>query len=176
MPPKGWRKYADGFKPANSSGVPSEERPVYGLEDLLLPRASISKLAKGVLPDKTALPKDGVTALQRSATVFISYLASEANRAAHKAGRVTVLPSDVLAALEGAHLGSFVGQVQALAETMQEQAAARKKIGVSEQDGDAAGEDADMEDAPNSSPAAADDPDDQTDAADITDAGEAMIE
>lgn len=118
MPPKGWKKYPDGFKPVNSSGAPLEERPVYGIQDLLLPRQSILKLAKEVLPEKTPLPKDGVTALLRSSTVFISYIAAEANRIADRSGRKIVGPADITAALEQLHMGAFVGQVQELVETM----------------------------------------------------------
>lgn len=129
MPPKGWKKYPDGFKPANSNGVPLEDRPVYGIEDLLLPRQSITKIAKEVLPDKTPLPKDGVTALLRSSTVFISYIAAEANRIADRAGRKIIGPADVIAALEEAHMGAFSGSVQGLAEKLKQQQSENKRKG-----------------------------------------------
>lgn len=78
MPPKGWKKYPDGFKPVNSAGTPLKEKTTtYSLEDLLLPRTSISRLAKDSLPEGTQLPKDGLTALVRSSTVFINYVSAE---------------------------------------------------------------------------------------------------
>ncbi|KAF5007635.1 hypothetical protein F66182_15715 [Fusarium sp. NRRL 66182] len=47
------------------------------VEDLLLPRAVTQRLAKSVLPPDTAIQKDALLAIQKAATVFISYLSSQ---------------------------------------------------------------------------------------------------
>lgn len=46
-------------------------------QDLLLPRAVTQRLAKSVLPPDTAIQKDALLAIQKAATVFISYLSSQ---------------------------------------------------------------------------------------------------
>lgn len=46
-------------------------------QDLSLPKSMIARLAKGVLPPNTQIHKDALLALHKSATVFISYIASE---------------------------------------------------------------------------------------------------
>ncbi|KAF4255794.1 hypothetical protein CNMCM8714_004127 [Aspergillus fumigatus] len=52
--------------------------------DYLLPRSLTLRLAKAVLPPNTAIQKDAVLAIQKAATVFVSYLASHANEATLK--------------------------------------------------------------------------------------------
>ena len=46
------------------------------VQDLGLPRTVIQRLAKGVLPPNTQIQKDGVLAISKSATVFVSYLSA----------------------------------------------------------------------------------------------------
>jgi histone H3/H4 len=81
-----------------------------------LPRSTISRLAKEALPEGSQIPKDGLLALLRSSTVFISYLSAEANGIAHDACRKIVQPQDVFRALEAIGLGSFVPSVRAEVE------------------------------------------------------------
>jgi hypothetical protein len=47
------------------------------LQDLTLPKSMIARLAKGVLPANTQIQKDALLAMQKSATVFVSYIASK---------------------------------------------------------------------------------------------------
>lgn len=47
------------------------------LQDYLLPRSLTIRLAKAVLPPNTTIQKDAVLAIQKAATVFISYLSSQ---------------------------------------------------------------------------------------------------
>jgi len=47
------------------------------LQDLSLPKSMIARLAKGVLPANTQIQKDALLALHKSATVFVSYIASK---------------------------------------------------------------------------------------------------
>jgi histone H3/H4 len=42
-----------------------------------LPKSIIARLAKGVLPPNTQIQANAIMALNKSATVFISYLASQ---------------------------------------------------------------------------------------------------
>lgn len=46
-------------------------------QDLSLPKSMIARLAKGVLPANTQIHKDALLALHKSATVFVSYIASK---------------------------------------------------------------------------------------------------
>lgn len=46
------------------------------LQDLSLPRTMISRLAKGVLPSNTQIQKDALSALSKSATVFVNFIAT----------------------------------------------------------------------------------------------------
>jgi histone H3/H4 len=47
------------------------------LQDLNLPKSIITRLAKGILPPNTQIQGNAILALSKSATVFISYLASQ---------------------------------------------------------------------------------------------------
>lgn len=47
------------------------------LQDYLLPRSLTLRLAKSVLPPNTTVQKDAVLAMQKAATVFVSYLSSQ---------------------------------------------------------------------------------------------------
>ena len=46
-------------------------------QDYLLPRALTQRLAKSVLPPNTTIQKDALLAIQKAATVFVSYLSSQ---------------------------------------------------------------------------------------------------
>jgi histone H3/H4 len=47
------------------------------MQDLTLPKSMIARLAKGVLPANTQIQKDALLAMHKSATVFVSYIASK---------------------------------------------------------------------------------------------------
>lgn len=47
------------------------------IQDLTLPKSMIARLAKGVLPANTQIQKDALLAMHKSATVFVSYIASK---------------------------------------------------------------------------------------------------
>lgn len=44
-------------------------------QDLALPRTMVQRLAKGVIPANTQIQKDAITAMSKSATLFVNYLA-----------------------------------------------------------------------------------------------------
>lgn len=47
------------------------------LQDYLLPKSMVQRLAKGVLPANTSISKDSLTAVLKSTSVFVNYLASK---------------------------------------------------------------------------------------------------
>ncbi|KIW70504.1 hypothetical protein PV04_02766 [Phialophora macrospora] len=83
-----------------SGGGSGKQDDGIGIDDLLLPRSLISRLARGSLPPNTSLQKDALLALTRSATVFISYLAHHANEQSQLRHRKTLGIQDVYVALQ----------------------------------------------------------------------------
>lgn len=123
MPPKGSRKSQERRPPSEgtlnedngtSQGYANTDSAVssYSLDDLLLPKSLVLRIAKEALPEGTTIPSDGQLALQRSASVFISYLCSEANLIARDSLRKTITPNDVLKALDEIELSSFAPTVR----------------------------------------------------------------
>ncbi|GIJ83971.1 hypothetical protein Asppvi_002803 [Aspergillus pseudoviridinutans] len=94
------------------------------IEDYLLPRSLTLRLAKAVLPPNTAIQKDAVLAIQKAATVFVSYLASHANEATLKR---TVTPADVFAALSELELEAFQPRLEKELEAFTELKAGKRK-------------------------------------------------
>ncbi|EXJ91124.1 hypothetical protein A1O1_04231 [Capronia coronata CBS 617.96] len=84
-------------KSARQSSGGGKQDDGVSIDDLLLPRTLVSRLARGVLPPNTSIQKDATLALAKSATVFISYLAHHANEQTTKK---TLGPQDVLKALK----------------------------------------------------------------------------
>ncbi|KAI1330811.1 histone-fold-containing protein [Xylariaceae sp. FL0255] len=91
------------------------------IEDLNLPKSIITRLAKGVLPPNTQIQANAITAMSKSATVFINHLANayalcdyltyltwplltkwipSANEHTMNNHKKTIMPGDVFAALE----------------------------------------------------------------------------
>ncbi|KIW15030.1 hypothetical protein PV08_07817 [Exophiala spinifera] len=89
-----------------SGGHKQQQDDGVSIDDLLLPRSLVSRLARGVLPANTSIQKDATLALAKSATVFISYLAHHANEQTTKK---TVSPQDVIKALEQIEMGAVMG-------------------------------------------------------------------
>lgn len=110
MPPKGWRKNAEGKFPQNS-----KDSEFVSIDDILFPKSLIQKLAKSIAQTEDGnmiISKDSLTALQRSATVFVSHVMYHARLIAKAADRKTVNSSDILKALEKAGLMGFVPEVK----------------------------------------------------------------
>ncbi|KAH3684680.1 hypothetical protein WICPIJ_004345 [Wickerhamomyces pijperi] len=107
MPPKGWRKNAEGSHP-----VHTKERDQISIDDILFPKATVTRLAKGVLSEGL-ISKDSVTAIQRSATAFVSYILVSARTNAKRFDRKTVSPQDIFAALKSCEFGDFSEHIQA---------------------------------------------------------------
>lgn len=60
----------------SKSRLERENRTKTSIDDLNLPRTIITRLAKSRLPENTAIQRDAIAALIKSATVFISYITS----------------------------------------------------------------------------------------------------
>ncbi|KAJ5329441.1 Histone-fold [Penicillium brevicompactum] len=143
MPP---RKSTSSVTPADpddsilqhSSPAPQPDKPVYAteqqlkaraeagasIEDYLLPRSLTLRLAKSVLPPNTTVQKDAVLAMQKAATVFVSYLSSQANDGTLKR---TIAPADVFNALSELELDSFRGRLEQELEAYTEIKAGKRK-------------------------------------------------
>ena len=106
MPPKGWRKDAQGNYPTTSY---VKEQENITIDDLLFPRSVVVSLAKEVLQGgnenerKLVLTKDAQLALQRSATVFVNHLLLFARELAKDLDKKSCGVDEVLLALD--HIG-----------------------------------------------------------------------
>ncbi|KAL3480220.1 histone-fold-containing protein [Aspergillus californicus] len=94
------------------------------IEDYLLPRSQTVRLAKSVLPPNTSIQKDAVLAIQKAATVFVSYLSSQANEATLKR---TVSPADVLNAISELEFEGFRPRLERELDLFQEMKAAKRR-------------------------------------------------
>ena len=95
-------------------------RPLISLQDHALPKSVIVRLAKSVLPENTMIQKEAVTALVKSATVFVNYLAatyshnsckltSSANDITQQKGKKTINNEEVLSALDIIEFDGIMG-------------------------------------------------------------------
>ncbi|CCF56837.1 hypothetical protein KAFR_0B05420 [Kazachstania africana CBS 2517] len=105
MPPKGWRKDAQGNYPTTSY---IKEQENITIDDLLFPKSIIVRLAKEVQDanngdKKLVISKDASLALQRSATVFVNHLLLFAREIAREQDKKSCNSDDVLNALD--HIG-----------------------------------------------------------------------
>lgn len=73
----------------------------------------VQRLAKGVLPANTNITKDAITAMQKSATVFINYLASQAHESVQTNNRKTIPPQAISEALHDCEFDGFIARVEA---------------------------------------------------------------
>uniref|UniRef100_A0A0L0P795 DNA polymerase epsilon subunit D n=1 Tax=Candidozyma auris TaxID=498019 RepID=A0A0L0P795_CANAR len=125
MPPKGWRKNAEGKFPQNNRDLEN-----ISIDDILFPKSVIQKLAKNIVLSEDGnmiISKDSLTALQRSATVFVSHLMFHARLVAKNAERKTVNSLDILQALEKAELTGFVPEVKQKLAAFEHNAEIKKK-------------------------------------------------
>ncbi|KAI8813898.1 histone-fold-containing protein [Cladochytrium replicatum] len=91
------------------------DKKMPNLEELDMPRAVISRIIKGALPDNAQVQKEAKAAMSRAATVFMSYIGTIANEIAKERGRKSITPPDVFEAIEQAELANgLLPQVQEL--------------------------------------------------------------
>ncbi|KAI1174922.1 histone-fold-containing protein [Nemania sp. FL0916] len=89
------------------------EKDAVTIEDLILPKSIITRLAKGVLPSNTQIQANAILAMSKSATVFINHLANAANEHTLSANKKTIMPADVFKALEDVEFPFFRERVEA---------------------------------------------------------------
>ncbi|KAF9817913.1 hypothetical protein IEO21_03107 [Rhodonia placenta] len=83
-----------------------------GIENFQLPRSLITKLARSGMSEDAKMQKDVVLSYQKSATVFINYLAATAHEVAASKQHKSISASDVLKALEMVDMGDMVQMIQ----------------------------------------------------------------
>lgn len=107
MPPKGWRKDAQGNYPTTSY---IKEQESITIHDLLFPKSVVMQLARNVNGDddrKLLINKDVSLALQRSATVFVNHLLIFAREYAKNQDRKSCNLNDIYDALDQIGFGGF---------------------------------------------------------------------
>ncbi|KAA8908443.1 histone-fold-containing protein [Sphaerosporella brunnea] len=110
MPPK---------PPPSDSAAPSKKAPknpkpeVASIDDLVLPRSLVTRLAKSVLPPNAAIQKQALLALSQGSTVFVNFLCSAANDIARREGRKALSAADILKAINQLEFGDFAPRLEA---------------------------------------------------------------
>lgn len=128
MPPKGWRKDAQGNYPTTSY---MKEQESVTIQDLLFPKSLITQLAKEVNGDsdkKLLINKDTALALQRSSTVFVNYLCMYAREIAESQDRKSCNINDIYDALDQIGFGGFKTIINSKMIAYQEALDQKKKL------------------------------------------------
>ncbi|AAW46916.2 expressed protein [Cryptococcus deneoformans JEC21] len=126
MPPKGSTIHppkppADA--PPTAASIQMKANSV-GMGEYELPKTTLTKLAKGSIPDNVKMQQDVVLALLRGSTLFISYLTAAAHdQAIARSGR-TVTAADVIKAI----IEMDFGPADALVPIMEQELAAFRNI------------------------------------------------
>lgn len=127
MPPKGWRKDAQGNYPTTSY---IKEQENITIQDLLFPRSAIVNLAREVPQQsgkKLLINKDASLALQRGATVFVNHLLLFAREIAKSQDKKSCSVDDVMSALDHIGQSALKGAVRDKLEEYQAAVELRKK-------------------------------------------------
>ncbi|MCJ1461554.1 hypothetical protein MMC07_000151 [Pseudocyphellaria aurata] len=127
MPPR--KSNASQIPTTADEATPTKEKDGVNIEvndaiDITLPRTMVQRLAKGVLPPNTQIQKDAITAICKSATVFVNYLSQahvplynsidfSANTSTIPTTRKAISPDAVLDALAELEFEDFLPRVQA---------------------------------------------------------------
>lgn len=109
MPPKGWKKNAQGNYPTTSY---IKEQEKLTIDDLLFPKTIVTSLAKYSIQEidsekKVLISKDASLALQRSATVFVNHLLMFTREISKNDSKKSCREEDVLNALDQLGFGGF---------------------------------------------------------------------
>ncbi|CAI4331487.1 AIC_G0009830.mRNA.1.CDS.1 [Saccharomyces cerevisiae] len=127
MPPKGWRKDAQGNYPTTSY---IKEQENITIQDLLFPKSTIVNLAREVPQQsgkKLLINKDASLALQRGATVFVNHLLLFAREIAKSQDKKSCSVDDVLSALDHIGHSALKGPVRDKLDEYQAAVEQRKK-------------------------------------------------
>lgn len=140
MPPKGWRKDAQGNYPTTSY---IKEQENITIQDLLFPKSTIVNLAREVPQQsgkKLLINKDGSLALQRGATVFVNHLLLFAREIAKSQDKKSCSVDDVLSALDHIGHSALKGPVRDKLDEYQAAVEQRKKEKLDSDEVDADGD------------------------------------
>ncbi|RKF72562.1 H2A domain containing protein [Golovinomyces cichoracearum] len=105
----------------------TKDPPGINIEDLNLPKSIVTRLAKGVLPANTQIQSNAMIGLTKSATLFVNYIASQANERAAIASRKTVSINDVFSALEDSEFSMWRPRLEAELQKYNENIGQRKE-------------------------------------------------
>eukprot|EP00271_Cylindrocystis_brebissonii_P014143 TRINITY_DN35399_c0_g1_i1.p1 TRINITY_DN35399_c0_g1~~TRINITY_DN35399_c0_g1_i1.p1 ORF type:complete len:149 (-),score=47.58 TRINITY_DN35399_c0_g1_i1:39-485(-) len=83
-------------------------------EDVSLPKATLAKLVKELLPKDARVARDTHDLLMDCCLEFITLISSEANEICAKEEKKTISPEHVLQSLEVLGFGSYISEVQAV--------------------------------------------------------------
>ncbi|KAF1972982.1 histone-fold-containing protein [Bimuria novae-zelandiae CBS 107.79] len=112
MPPRKSNVSAAAEDSSRPPAKPTEDDGL-SVEDLNLPKSIVQRLAKGVLPPNTQVQKDALLAMSKGATVFVNYITNCAAEHAARSGKKTVMPKDVLDALQELEFDFMLQRVEA---------------------------------------------------------------
>ncbi|KAK1925461.1 histone-fold-containing protein [Papiliotrema laurentii] len=101
MPPKG-SKLGPPSAPAVDPDSPAAQQQkefTQGISEFELPKTTLTKLAKGAIPDNVKMQQEVIMALMRSSTLFINYLTATAHDQALARSGKSITASDVMKAI-----------------------------------------------------------------------------
>jgi len=81
-----------------------------------LPKATVERIAKNVLPDNTQISNEAKLAITKAAQVFILYITATANEIKEEKGKGIIAPEHVIRALEDTEFAMFIESAKNLLE------------------------------------------------------------
>ncbi|XP_055335399.1 uncharacterized protein LOC129586292 [Paramacrobiotus metropolitanus] len=102
----------------------------FTIDDLKFPEAVVVRVMKEILPEKTPVAKDARDFLSRTAVFFVLYLVDCAVGLAVRKKRKTILPEDVLMALDDGEFSAMVIELKALLAERKKNPLKAKEISV----------------------------------------------
>lgn len=98
-------------------------------DDVSLPKATMTKIIKEMLPPDVRVAKDAQDLLVECCVEFINLISSESNEICSKDEKRTIAPEHVLRALEILGFGEYIGEVQAAYEQHKNESLESPKVG-----------------------------------------------
>ncbi|KAI9339088.1 histone-fold-containing protein [Obelidium mucronatum] len=99
-----------------------------GIEDLSIPKAIVNRILKGSTANQVNMSKEARDAFVKSATVFISFISTQAADLARKAGRKTITANDVYEALNTSEFEDFMEVIKRDTTAFQQDAREKRSI------------------------------------------------
>jgi len=98
-------------------------------DDVSLPKATMTKIIKEMLPPDVRVAKDAQDLLVECCVEFINLISSESNEICSKEEKRTIAPEHVLRALEILGFGEYLAEVQAAYEQHKNETMESPKVG-----------------------------------------------